>query len=93
MIGGQEAADEFVRKVREHIASFGSIQEVDNVQIVVRAYANLAKVAQACMADGRLDNISDLSQFWVGFSRRYPQVDFVNIGSGKEEADNKIRGN
>jgi len=92
LLGGQEAADEFVSKVREYLVALGSIIGASDVQIVVKAYANLSGLAQACVRAGMSGSVTDISQFWVGFSRRYPQVDFVDVGSGKEEADNKIRG-
>lgn len=90
LLGGQEAADEFMSKIKEYVGSLESIERPH--EIVVKAYANLSGLAQACVRDGRLGNLTDLTQFWVGFSRRYPQVDVVDVGSGKEEADNKIRG-
>jgi len=64
----------------------------NNVQVMVKAYANMNGLAQACVRDGKVQGVADMSQFWIGFSRRYPLMDFVDVGSGKEEADNKIRG-
>ena len=52
----------------------------------------MSGLAQACVRDKKLGSTVEISQFWIGFSRRYPLVDFVDVGSGKEEADNKLRG-
>lgn len=94
MAGGQDAADQFMVKVREHLASLDSaINDPKTVPVIVKAYANLSGLAQACVRDGKLGSISDMAQFWIGFTRRYPLVDFVDVGSGKDEADNKLKSN
>jgi hypothetical protein len=93
LAGGQAAADHFMEKVREHLVSLGSvINDTKTVPMMVKAYANLSGLAQACVRDRKLSSIGDMTQFWIGFTRRYPLVDFVDVGSGKEEADNKLRG-
>jgi hypothetical protein len=93
LAGGQAAADQFMEKVREHLVALGSaIGDAKAVPVVVRAYANLSGLAQACVRDKKLSSVGDMTQFWIGFTRRYPLVDFVDVGSGKEEADNKLRG-
>ena len=80
-------------KVREHLLSIGySIEDAKTVPVMMKAYANLSGLAQACVRDKKLGSIMEMAQFWIGFSRRYPLVDFVDVGSGKEEADNKLRG-
>jgi hypothetical protein len=94
LAGGQAAADQFMGKVREHLASLGSaIKEPKTVPVMVKAFANLSGLAQACAREKKVKSVGDIAQFWIGFTRRYALVDFVDVGSGKEEADNKIRGN
>jgi hypothetical protein len=79
-------------KVREHLASLGPLmKDPEGVQVVVKAYANLTGISYACVRDKKIRN-GEMSQFWVGFSRLLPMVEFVDVGPGKEEADNKIRG-
>jgi hypothetical protein len=91
--GGQAAADKLMEKVREHLVSLGdSVVDAESIPVMVKAYANLNGLAQACVRDKKLGSLADMVQFWIGFSRRYPLVDFVDVGSGKEEADNKLRG-
>jgi hypothetical protein len=93
-VGGQAAADQFMEKVREYLSSLGSaIDDPKTVPVMVKAYANLSGLAQACVRDRKLSSVSDMAQFWLGFTRRYPLVDFVDVGSGREEADNKLRSN
>ncbi len=93
LAGGQAAADQFMEKVREHLVSLGSaIKDPKTVSVMVKAYANLSGLAQACVRDKKVSSVGDMIQFWIGFTRRYPLVDFVDVGSGKEEADNKLKG-
>jgi hypothetical protein len=93
MQGGQLAADKFMEKVREHLAALvPAIPNVKSIPVVVKAYANLSGLAQVCVRDKKLNSIGDLTQFWIGFTRRYPLIDFIDVGFGKEEADNKLRG-
>lgn len=92
-MGGQDAADNLVTIVRGYCVSLGfSVYEAENVPIVVKAYANLLKLGKACVEKQLANSVYDVAQFWIGFSRRQPMFDFVDIGFGKEEADNKIRG-
>jgi hypothetical protein len=78
---------------REYLVSLGSsVEDANTVPIVVKAYANLNGLAQACVREKRVKTGADIVQFWIGFTRRYPLVDFVDVGAGKEEADSQIRG-
>jgi hypothetical protein len=93
LAGGQAAADQFMGKVREHLVSLGStISDPKSVPVMVKAFANLSGLAQACVRERKLSSVGDMTQFWIGFTRRYPLIDFVDVGPGKEEADNKLRG-
>jgi len=78
-------------KVRDHLVSL-EMKDATTISVVVKAYANLSGLGQACVREKKLKNVGVMSQFWIGFSRRFPLADFVDVGSGKEEADNKIRG-
>ena len=42
--------------------------------------------------DGSLDNEGDLKDFSLGFTQGKATFDFVDVGHGKERADNKIKG-
>lgn len=74
------------------MTSLGSIKEPKSVPVMVKAFANLSGLSHACARDKKVKSAGDLVQFWIGFIRRYALVDFVDVGPGKEEADNKIRG-
>ncbi len=91
LASGQDAADQFIEKVREYLISLGSIKEPKSVPVVVKAFANLSGLEHACTRDKKVKSVGDMAQSWIGFTRRYALVDFVDVGPGKEEADNKIR--
>ena len=89
--GGEAAADELLVKTREHMRSF--MKDCDKIDVVARAYANLKGFGKACVRTGRMKNSSDdLHSFANGFTQRQALFDFVDVGTGKEQADDKIRG-
>lgn len=88
--GGQLAADMLIEKVRDHLVSLGpSFKDATTIPIMVKAYANLSGLSYH-LRD--IASPKEINQFWIGFSQRSPFIDFVDVGSGKEAADNKIRG-
>jgi hypothetical protein len=70
----------------------GVTNELDQVDIFVRAFANLSGLGAALERDGRLKNASQVREFAAGFSSRHAFFDFVDVGPGKERADFKVRG-
>ncbi|KAK0122822.1 hypothetical protein ONS96_009855 [Cadophora gregata f. sp. sojae] len=87
--GGQLAADMLIEKAREHLVSLGpSFKDAMTIPIMVKAYANLGGLTSH-LRD--IASPKEIVQFWIGFSQRSPFIDFVDVGSGKEAADNKIR--
>lgn len=68
------------------------MSDSDKLDILVKAFANLEGLAIALVRDGRLKDVSQLRAFATGFSSRRAFFDFVDVGAGKERADNKIRG-
>jgi hypothetical protein len=66
--------------------------DVDNTDIVLKAYSGIKNLSAACIRNGKMKNGSNLSSFAHGFNQRQGLFDFVDVGPGKEGADNKIRG-
>ncbi|KAG4431483.1 hypothetical protein IFR05_013037 [Cadophora sp. M221] len=92
--GGQAAADKLIEKTREYLLSHGpSFKNAKSIPIVVKAYANLTGLGYHFKKENKIYNPQEVTQFWAGFSQRHPFIDFVDVGSGKEAADNKIREN
>jgi hypothetical protein len=77
-------------KVRQYLQPV--VKDATTVEVVVKAYANFTGLAQACVKNGKLKGNVSLNQFVIGFNRRYPLFDFVDVGPGKEETDNKFKG-
>ena len=66
--------------------------DVENMDVVVRAFANVKGLNQALHRDGKMRECADLASFARGFTQRLGLFDFIDVGSGKEEADEKVRG-
>jgi hypothetical protein len=88
--GGKFAADELLSRVREYLR--GIISDSDEMDVLVKAFANVEGLASALMREGKLRDVDQLRAFVTGFSSRLPFFDFVDIGAGKERAVHKIRG-
>ncbi|KAI4108306.1 MAG: hypothetical protein LQ339_002207 [Xanthoria mediterranea] len=81
------AADELLARIREHLDT--RVVDPDQTDIVVRAYANLSGLGTACWREMRADR-PDMRSFAGEFSARNPLFDFVDVGVGRERADEKI---
>ncbi|KAK0626776.1 hypothetical protein B0T14DRAFT_534862 [Immersiella caudata] len=66
-------------------------EHASGIEVIAKVYANLAGLAKAMRRDGSLDNEMDLKDFSLGFSQGKATFDFVDVGHGKERADNKIK--
>ncbi|KAL8902446.1 MAG: hypothetical protein Q9207_004703 [Kuettlingeria erythrocarpa] len=88
--GGRKAADELLIQVQHYLKELGL--DVHGTDVLVRAYANLRGLGQACVKHGTMKATADICLFANGFTRRQPLFDFVDVGLGKERADHKVRG-
>jgi len=88
--GGEQAADELLARTQEYLRSI--IDDSDRLEVVVRAFGNLNGLGSRLAREGRIRDTGQLRAFFAGFSSRLPLFDFVDVGSGKERADNKTRG-
>ncbi|KAL8767207.1 MAG: hypothetical protein Q9209_006212 [Squamulea sp. 1 TL-2023] len=88
--GGLEAADELSKRVKDHLSNLNI--DVSGTDIIVRAYANIGGLAQACTTKGGMTKLASLGSFVKGFNGRRALFDFVDVGGGKERADHKIKG-
>lgn len=89
LVGGRDAADEILVRTKDYLKTLDV--DLEGADIVVRAYANLKGLTKACVGKGLLSKDTDLSLFAHGFTERQALFDFVDVGAGKEGADNKIR--
>ncbi|KAH8598631.1 hypothetical protein B0O99DRAFT_684021 [Bisporella sp. PMI_857] len=87
--GGEDAADALLAALQQFVR--GLAGEPNEMDIMVRAFANLSGLGAALRRDGRLRDKDELRAFATGFSSRQAFFDFVDIGPGKERADLKVR--
>ncbi|KAK8064292.1 hypothetical protein PG996_008944 [Apiospora saccharicola] len=88
--GGAEAADALFSAVQGYAQN--KIRESPEVDVVVRAFANVTGLREALHRRRVTCDIDQLRAFASGFNNRQALFDFVDVGSGKERADSKIRG-
>lgn len=62
------------------------------LEVIAKVYANLAGLCRAMRRDGCLDSETLLKDFTLGFTQAKASFDFVDVGHGKERADNKVKG-
>jgi hypothetical protein len=89
--GGREAARRLSQAVCQYLKETDPELCVGNASIVANIWANLGGLAKALLHDGSIKTTDQMSEFAEGFSRNRAEFDFVNVGRGKENADNKLR--
>lgn len=88
--GGEEAADRLLSDVQEYMGRLK--EEWGTVDVVVKGCANVSGLARALVQSRRISNVEQLREFISGFTRRQALFEIVDVGPGKERADQKIRG-
>ncbi|KAK5662850.1 hypothetical protein OQA88_6261 [Cercophora sp. LCS_1] len=66
-------------------------QHAVGVEVIAKVYVNLSGLAKAMRRDGCLDNEADFKDFSLGFTQGKATFDFIDVGHGKERADNKVK--
>ena len=88
--GGRDAADELHARIKDYMKKLKL--DAENTDIAVQAYADLKSLRSACVKNGKMKESSSVSLFAHGFNQRQALFNFVDVGSGKKGADNKVRG-
>ncbi|KAK7519486.1 uncharacterized protein IWZ02DRAFT_521103 [Phyllosticta citriasiana] len=87
--GGQRAAGLLEQYVYEYVrAEHPEIPTT--VKISARVYANVKGLSETCRRASITSKTSDLHEFVVGFSQGKFLMDFVDVGAGKDRADQKV---
>ena len=89
--GGVQAATVLHKAVAEWAAA-NVIECPSDVKVVVRVYANVKCLADACTKAGLVDSPVKVEEFARGFTRGRTLIDFTDVGAGKDCADGKISG-
>ncbi|KAF2024785.1 hypothetical protein EK21DRAFT_77906 [Setomelanomma holmii] len=87
--GGRHAASQLYSAVSEYVDERTTDVPL-NVRIVCRIYANARGLTEVLLRKGIIDDKSVFEDFTRGFTRGKSMFDFVDVGSGKDRADEKI---
>lgn len=89
--GGSDAAHKLQSEIRNHILDVyeGS---AGSWSIMVHIYANLEGLSRKLASVGILKSPQELHIFARAFTLHQPLFNFIDVGSGKERADHKIKG-
>ena len=88
--GGKEAAARLWSALHQKVKL---LELPSDVKIVTRIYANLKGLAETCVKAGittRADTMEDFARAFTGSKQLF---DFVDVGMGKDRADDKVSGN
>ena len=88
-VGGKEAAARLWSALHEKIRL---LDLPPDIKIVTRIYANLKGLGDTCFKAGITAKIQTLEGFARGFTGSKQLFDFVDVGTGKDRADDKISG-
>ncbi|TQV90301.1 hypothetical protein IF1G_11060 [Cordyceps javanica] len=87
--GGENAADSLLAALQQFVRDMAGIPS--GIDILVRAYANVGGLGKALERGKRVNDVGQFRAFTKGFSNRQAFFDFIDVGSGKERADFKVR--
>ena len=90
-IGGKEAAGALSSSVRDYVQRAVPGLSSD-YKILTRIYANFKGLGDVCHKAGILTKPSTIEEFARGFTGSKHLFDFVDVGMGKDRADEKISG-
>ena len=90
-IGGKDAAAALSSSVRDYVHRAVPGLSSD-YKILARIYANMKGLGDVCHKAGILTKPSTIEEFARGFTGSKHLFDFVDVGMGKDRADEKISG-
>lgn len=86
LLGGKQAAYNLRKAILDQCGEHAS-----NIEVIASVYANLAGLCKAMRLSGAVDSESDMKDFSLGFTQAKSSFDVIDVGHGKERADNKIK--
>ena len=87
--GGERAAAELHAQVKQQV---DSIFPGSDLPIMLHMYANLGGLSGLYVRNGVISSPSQLFVFARGFNSSQDMFNLVDVGTGKEGADHKVRG-
>ncbi|KAF2825693.1 hypothetical protein CC86DRAFT_34066 [Ophiobolus disseminans] len=88
-MGGRQAASQLYTAVKKYIET-ECVAVQPGARIVCRMYANVRGLGDVLVRKGVIEDISVFEDFVRGFTRGKALFDFVDVGAGKDRADEKI---
>lgn len=88
--GGKDAANQLWAAVRDYASR--NLPNIPSPKIIARVYANTKGLAETCYKSGIIERAGLFDDFARGFNGSRLLFDFVDVGSGKDRADDKISG-
>lgn len=89
--GGRHAASQLHAAVEQFLRDHAK-QIPMYSRIVCRVYANVKGLGEVLVRKGLVEEVGAFEDFVRGFSRGKILFDFVDVGAGKDRADEKIIG-
>lgn len=88
--GGKDAANQLWLAIRDYTSE--TFTNIHSPKIVARIYANVRGLGETLFKAGIIDKLSVFEDFVRGFNGGRLLFDFVDVGSGKDRADDKLAG-
>ncbi|GBF64457.1 hypothetical protein TMEN_7173 [Trichophyton mentagrophytes] len=88
--GGKDAANQLWLAIRDYTSE--TFTNIHSPKIVARIYANVRGLGETLFKAGIIDKPSVFEDFVRGFNGGRLLFDFVDVGSGKDRADDKLAG-
>ncbi|EEH04293.1 C-x8-C-x5-C-x3-H zinc finger protein [Histoplasma capsulatum G186AR] len=86
--GGKDGANQLWAAIRDYASR--NLPNIQSPKIIARVYANVKGLADACYKAGLIERPGLIEEFARGFNGSRLLFDFVDVGSGKDRADDKI---
>lgn len=87
--GGTEAGRLLLQEISNEVRA---TSEHESIDIHVRIFANLYKLAAVLQAADRIKDIKQFKDFTLGFTQSREHLYFIDVGDGKEMVDSRVRG-
>ncbi|THY37761.1 hypothetical protein D6C99_09471 [Aureobasidium pullulans] len=91
MDGGADAAQELYTQIRTHVAECYPDRNTSGYDIMVQIFYNMEGLSHKLKSLGVFKNPNEMAPFARAFSLNKSLFSFIDVGSGKERADHKVR--
>jgi hypothetical protein len=88
--GGKEAASQLWGATNEYVQR--ALPHLSSPKILVRIYANVKGLGDVLQKSSIIDRATLFEDFARGFNGSKLLFDFIDVGTGKDKADDKITG-